>query len=221
MTTDDHGQPQEQEGNHKQDSRTTTDAADVEQQQQTISVNTQQAAQQLGVDSRTVRRYIKDGIRLANGATLRLEARQVRSNRGPEWQIYQTDLDDFKEQRDRAATEGNPAGQGQGQQAIQPVEESRSQSQALTTSINIIAEELERRSVALQQAQETIERLSYEAGRQAGRSEQLERELETMRKRVADLEQERNHWQQQAQERPPAPAKIPRRIRLLNWRRDE
>jgi hypothetical protein len=40
-----------------------------------------------------------------------------------------------------------------------------------------------------------------------------------MRQRVTDLEQERNHWQQQAQAQPPA--KIPRRIRLLNWRRDE
>jgi hypothetical protein len=71
----------------------------------------QQAAQQLGVDSRTVRRSIAEGIRNAGGAIVRLEARQVRSTRGPEWQIYQTDLEAFKQERDHAATEGQAAGQ--------------------------------------------------------------------------------------------------------------
>src|SRR5260370_24226772 len=82
-----------------EESRTAPDAAE-----QTVSLNTTQAAQQLGVDSRTVRRYISEGIRSAGGAILRLQARQVRSNRGPEWQIYQTDLEGFKEERERAAT---------------------------------------------------------------------------------------------------------------------
>ncbi len=206
MTTDDHGQPpQAAEG---QDTRTALDAqppADV--QQQTMSLSTQQAAQQLGVDSRTVRRYIAEGIRTAGGGVVRLEARQVRSNRGPEWQIYQHDLEAFKEQRDRAATEGSAVGQLTAAQ--QP------ESQALTTSINIIATELERRSVALTEAQATIERLAREAGQYAGRNEALERELEALRKRVADLEQERDQQQKTQKSPPTKPAA--RRIWLLRW----
>ena len=203
MNTGDHGQPRDDQKKKATDSPATTDAA------QDISVNTQQAAAQLGVDSRTVRRYITDGIRVTGGTIVHLQARQVQRGRGPEWQIYQSDLDAFKEQQDRAATEGGTTGQ-----LTRTVEENQSQSQALTTSIHVIAEELERRSLALSQAQDTIERLAHEAGRQAGRSEVLERELEAMRRRVTELEQERDHWQQQAQE---PPAKTPRRVRLLPW----
>ncbi len=182
--------------------RTTTAA------QQTVSLNTQQAAQQLAVDSRTIRRYITEGIRTAGGGIVRLEARQVRSNRGPEWQIYQTDLEAFKRERDRAATEGQAAGQ-----LIRPAEES----QALITSVQIIATELERRSLALSQAQETIERLAREAGRQAGRNEELERERDALQRRVKELEEERDQWRQKAE----APkAQTPRRIRLLSWRKE-
>src|SRR6266536_3610121 len=170
MTTDDYRHPEQVEGPEKRA------ATDAEPAAQTMSLNTQQAAQQLAVDSRTVRRYISDGIRTASGALLRLQARQVRSTHGPEWQIYQNDLEDFKRERDHAATEGSAAGQ---LTAAQP------ESQALTTSINIIATELERRSVALTEAQVTIERLAREAGQYAGRNEALEHELEALRKRVA------------------------------------
>src|SRR5436853_4145180 len=94
------------------DSQGQPQAMDTEQTGlQTLSLNTAQAGQQLGVDSRTVRRYITDGIRSAGGVIVRLEARQVRTNRGPEWQIYQTDLEQFKQERDRSATEGEKATQ--------------------------------------------------------------------------------------------------------------
>ncbi len=207
MNTGDPGQPREGQEKKATDSQATTDAAQAEQD---ISLTTQQAAVQLGVDSRTVRRYIAEGIRVTGGAIVRLEARQVQRGRGPEWQIYQTDLDAFKQERDRAATEGGTTGQ-----LTRPAEES--QSQALTTSIHIISEELERRSLALSEAQSTIERLAHEAGRQAGRNEVLERELEATRKRAADLEQERDHWQRQAQEQPTKP----RRVRLLPWQKHD
>jgi plasmid maintenance system antidote protein VapI len=173
-----------------------------------MSLNTQQAAAQLGVDSRTIRRYIAEGIRITGGAILRLEARQVRSSRGPEWQIYQQDLENFKRERDHAATEGSTAGQ---------LTTAQPESQALTTSITLIATELERRSVALAQAQETIERLAREAGQSAGRNEVLERELAASRQRVADLEQERDQWQQQTLKLLPTRPST-RRIRLLPWR---
>ena len=147
MTTQSPEQPPAQD---TQDNRTAPDAQiTAAHPQQTISLSTQQAAQQLGVDSRTIRRYIAEGIRTAGAGVVRLEARQVRSNRGPEWQIYQQDLEDFKRERDHAATEGSSTGQ---LIATQP------ESQALTTAITLIATELERRSVALAQAQETIER---------------------------------------------------------------
>jgi len=210
--TDAHGRPEQTEDT---DQRTASDAQQIEGRdqrtasdaQQTVSLNTSQAAQQLGVDSRTVRRYISEGIRSTNGAILRLQARQVRSNRGPEWQIYQTDLEDFKEERDRAATEGQAAGQ-----VTRPAEES----QALTTSIQIIAAELERRSLGLSQAQETIERLALEAGRQAGRNEELEHERDALQRRVKELEEERDQWRQKAE----APkVQRPRRIQLLSWRK--
>ena len=208
--TDDHGQPEQGEAQDGQPAARTAAEDPGAAAQQIMSLNTQQAAAQLGVDSRTVRRYISDGIRITGGAVLRLEARQVRSSRGPEWQIYQNDLEDFKRERDHAATEGSAAGQ---LTATQP------ESQALTTSINIIAAELERRSVALTQAQETIERLAREAGRQAGRNEELERELDALRKHVSELEQERDQWQRQKIQEP-QPAKTPRRIRLLPWLRE-
>lgn len=193
--TDDPGRPQE--------ART---APDAEHAQLALSLTTAQAASQLGVDSRTVRRWITEGLRTAGGTILRLQARQVRTGRGPEYQIYQHDLEAFKEQRDHDATEGQAAGQ-----LARPAAE-ESQSQALTTltaSINLLGAELERRTLALSQAQETIERLAREAGRQAGRSEELERECDALRQRVAELEQERDRWQQQAR------AKKNYRIRLF------
>jgi len=205
MTTDNHGRPHEEKN---LDGQAATD--DQHAAEQVMSLSTQQAAAQLGVDSRTVRRYIAEGIRVTGGAVVRLEARQVQRGRGPEWQIYQTDLDAFKQERDRAATEGGTTGQ-----LTRPAEEN--QSQALTTSIHIISEELERRSLALSEAQSTIERLAHEAGRQAGRNEVLERELEVMRQRATALEQERDHWQRQAQEQPTKP----RRVRLLPWQKHD
>jgi seryl-tRNA synthetase len=226
--TDDHGHPEtEPENSEHQQSQ---DPA------QTLSLNTNAAAQQLGVDSRTVRRYITDGLRLPGGDKVSLVARQVRSRNGEEWQIYQSDLEKFKEERDRAATEGHV---GTGQQ--------ENQSQALTTSIQIISTELERRSQALVEAQQIIERLSREAGqyagqnealqreleavrrersstmetierlsREAGRNEALQGELEAMRQRLQEMERERNQWQQKAQEPPQ-----PRRIRLLPWQKEQ
>ncbi len=185
--TGNHGHPQEK---RKEDQV-------GEQTEQTISLNTQQAGQQLGVDGRTIRRWITDGLRTSGGAILRLQARQVRNARGPEWQIYQTDLEAFKEERGQLATEGEAAGQ------LLRAEEN--QSQALATSIQIISTELERRSQALADAQATIERLAREAGREAGRSQELERERDVLRLRIQALEQEREQW------------KSPRRIRLLPW----
>ena len=147
------GQP---EGAKAPEQRTASDAQQTSDQEtriasdapeQTVSLNTTLAAQQLGVDSRTVRRYIVEGIRTTGGAILRLEARQVRTNHGPEWQIYQTNLDTFKQQRDRAATEGQAAGQ---------LMREGETSQALTTSVQLLATELERRSLALTEAQQTI-----------------------------------------------------------------
>jgi chromosome segregation ATPase len=196
---DDPGRPQAEDPAH----RTAPDA----EHEQTISLSTAAAAQQLGVDPRTVRRYILEGIQRAGGGILRLEARQVRSGRGPEWQIYQSDLEKFKKERDQQATEGHAAGQAAGQ--VMRAEESQALT-TLTTSIQIIAEELERRSQALSQAQETIERLAREAGKYAGKSEELERERDKLRERVAALEQEREQWQQ-------AKTPQPRRIRLLPW----
>jgi chromosome segregation ATPase len=210
--TDAHGRPEQAEDTDPRtpaaaqqtedtDPRTTTDA------QQTVSLNTQQAAQQLGVDSRTVRRYIAEGIRVS-GRIVLLEARQVRTQRGQEWQIYQTDLDQFKQQRDHAATEGQAAGQ---------LTRAGEESQALTVSVQLIAVELERRSHALAEAQQTIERLAHEAGRQAGRNEELERERDALQRRVKELEEERDQWRQKTE----APPKTPYRIRLLPWRSRE
>ena len=205
-------QPKEvQEGGTAPDSQKTSDeetriASDAPEQ--TMSLNTTQAAQQLAVDSRTVRRYIAEGIRCAGGVIVRLEARQVRTNHGPEWQIFQTDLEAFMRERDRAASVGQAAGQ-----VMRPAEES----QALTTSVQLLATELERRSLALTQAQQTIERLALEAGRQTGRSEELERERDTLRERVKELERERDQWKQKAEA---PPVKTPRRIRLLSWRKE-
>src|SRR5437764_2001607 len=123
-------QPKEELG-----TRTAPDTQKTDETSQTVSMNSTQAGQQLGVDSRTVRRYIVEGIRTTGGAILRLEARQVRTNHGPEWQIYQTNLDTFKQQRDRAATEGQAAGQ---------LMREGETSQALTTSVQLLATELER-----------------------------------------------------------------------------
>ena len=203
---DDPGQP---DGAQEQTSWTAPDADAADTQEGTLSLNTQQVAQQLGVDSRTVRRYISEGIRTGAGSVLKLKARQVRNSRGPEWQVYQTDLEAFKRERDRQATEGQPS-------TRVAIQENEAQSQALgtlNTSLQIFAAELERRSIALNQAQETIERLSYEAGRQAGRNEQLEREIVALRQRVAELE-----TQAQQAQKPPKTPQLPHRMRLLPWR---
>jgi DNA repair exonuclease SbcCD ATPase subunit len=190
MMTDSPGRP-EQPDQSAQNHQPDLDG----QAEQTMSLNTAQAATQLGVDSRTVRRWITDGLHTPGGAILRLQARQVRSGRGPEYQIYQHDLEEFKAVRDRAATEG---------QAASPAARAEEQ-QALTTSISIISAELERRNLALAEAQQTIERLA----REAGKSEVLERELQLMQERVKELTQERDHWRQKAQ------AKKSYRIRLF------
>jgi hypothetical protein len=238
MTTDNHGQPQArgEDQDHRRTAQDTPQAAE-----QTVTLNTAQAAAQLGgVDPRTVRRWITVGLLTVDGTTLRLEARQVHSKRGTEYSIDQTALERFKEARDRAATEGQPAGQ-----LAQP----ESQALALQTSIQAISDELERRGQALSQAQETIERLALQAGREAGRSQELERELETarerlaasererelaafrqyvvvsererelaaFRERLAALERERDQWQRAAQES--QAAKKPRATRLLPWQK--
>jgi hypothetical protein len=175
---------------------------------QTISLTAAQAGKQLGKDARTVRRYITDGIQTANGETLRLKGRQVTTSRGPEWQIYQNDLDDFKALRDRSATEGQPGGQ-----LVRSAEESQALA-ALTSTIQLISAELEQRSLALAEAQTTIERLSAEAGRQAGLNEASERERATLLQRIQQLEGERNEWQQKAWE---LQSKMPKKVRLFGW----
>ncbi|EFH79633.1 helix-turn-helix domain-containing protein [Ktedonobacter racemifer] len=192
--TDDPGQPtivEEQPAPAQEAEMETTN--EVQASQSEVSLTTTQAAAQLDVDARTVRRYITER---------RLKARQVKSARGQEWQIYQSDLDAFKQERDRAATEGQEAG-------LTRAEES----QALTTTVGIIAAELERRSQALTEAQATIERLALEAGRQAGRNEELEREAARLRERVAHLEQERDQLKAEVKDQ----GKGPRRIKLLPW----
>jgi hypothetical protein len=216
------GQPEQPKGKEDQNSRATSDAQQAAGEQQ-ISLSTQQAAAQLGrVDSRTVRRWISDGVHLPDGTILYLKARHVQTKRGPVLQIYQEDLEEFKAARDRAATEGLPAPAGE-TRAVQQ----ESQSQAISASIQLFAAELERRSAELErrslelaEAQAKIERLAYEAGRQQGRNEVLERELEAMRQHAAVLQQERDHWQQQATQAQAAQpqGKPPRRIRLLGWR---
>jgi hypothetical protein len=186
-----------------------TDSAEASEQ--TISLNAQQAGKQLSKDARTVRRYITDGIRLASGETLRLKARQVSTDRGPEWQIYQHDLETFKEQRDRSATAGQATSQ-----LVRSADESQALS-ALSTSIQLISAELEQRSLALAEAQATIERLASEAGRQAGLNESFERERTTLLQRVAQLEDERNEWQHKAWE---LQSKMPKKVRLFGWQQE-
>lgn len=186
-------------GNHRQpdaekDQRqqTTTDALDASQ---TVSLNTQQAGQQLGVDGRTIRRWITEGLRAADGTVLHLEARQVRTGRGPEWQIYQTDLEQFKRERDHLATEGQSSGQ---------IARSENPNQAL--AIQIISAELERQAQALVEAQKMItdyqariEQLALQAGRESGRNELLEENVKQLQQRITELTSERDQWQQKAQ----------------------
>ncbi len=205
---DDPGRP---EAKSAEPQRTTPD----DQPAQTMSLSTAQAAQQLGVDPRTVRRYIVDGIRAPGGGIIRLQARQVQTGRGQEYQVYQHDLEAFKAARDRAATEGQAAGQ----LARVAAEESQALT-TLNTSLNVLATELERRTTALLAAQETIERLAREAGQHAGRAQELERrnqelerERDALRQQVIELEQAQRDYQQKAQEL----EKKPRRVRLLPW----
>lgn len=176
--------------------------------EQTVSLNAQQAGQQLGRDARTVRRYITHGIQQANGEALRLKARQVSSDRGPEWQIYQSDLDEFKALRDRSATEGQTTNQ-----LVRSADESQALA-ALSSSIQLISAELEQRSQALAEAQATIERLAEEAGRQQGLNEGLERERASLFQQMEQLRHERDEWQQKAFE---LQGKMPRKVRLFPW----
>ena len=189
------------------------DQPDAAGSNQTISLTAAQAGKQLGKDARTVRRYITDGILQANGETLRLKGRQVTTGRGPEWQIYQNDLDAFKEQRDRSATEGQPA-----QQLMRSSGEESQALAVLTASIQLISEELEQRSQALAEAQTTIERLAVEAGRQAGLNEAFERERTALLKQVEQLQSERDQWQQKAWE---LQSKMPKKVRLFGWKAEE
>ena len=183
-----------------------------EKSAQTISLTALQAGKQLGKDARTVRRYITDGIRQANGEVLRLKARQVTTDRGPEWQIYQSDLDVFKEQRDRSATEGQATNQ-----LVRSTDESQALA-ALSTSIHLISAELEQRSLALTEAQATIERLAQEAGRQRGLNEAFEHERTALLQRVEQLQGERNEWQQKAWE---LQSKMPKKVRLFSWQQEK
>jgi chromosome segregation ATPase len=176
--------------------------------EQNISLTAAQASQQLGTTARTVRRYITDGILLANGETLRLKARQVTSGRGPEWQIYLSDLNEFKGLRDRSATEGQTTNQ-----LVRSTDESSTLA-ALSSSIQLISAELEQRSRALEDAQTTIERLAEESGRQKGLNEGLERERDTLLKQVEQLRSERDEWQQKAFE---LQGKMPKKVRLFPW----
>lgn len=180
MQTDNQGQPQQGE----EENKTSTDA------EQTVLLNSAQAAQQLEVDARTIRRYINEGIHTADGSSLRLEASQVRTSRGLEWQISQNDLNEFKQAKDHAATQGQSAAQIHARIAMQA-----EQSQAYTLPLQMFATELELRAQALAQAQATIERLAYEAGRQVGRNEVLERERATLQQRLAKLEHQQ--WRPQ------------------------
>jgi hypothetical protein len=177
---------------------------------QTVSLDALAASLQLGVSDRTVRRWIVEGWTQPSGKPLFLKAHSIRNGRAKEWVIYQDDLDAFQKQRDHGATEGIPANQ------LMIVEEE--DKRALTTSMNLLRDELEQRSLALEEAQATIERLAAEAGRQTGRNEAYERERTELLRQMAQLQAERDHWQQKAWE---LQSKMPKKVRLFGWKAEE
>jgi hypothetical protein len=184
---DTHGQPDQPEVITGQNGRKTTEAAPSEGGQ-AVSLNTAQSGKLLGVDGRQIRRYITEGLANPSGRPLFLTARRITTSRGQEWAIYEHDLIAFKQERDRAATEGQTSEQ------IQRADEERSQ--ALTLSYQVIAAELESRNKALIEAQATIERLAAEAGRSGA----LEAQVGMLQDRVNELKAERDQWQVQARE---------------------
>ena len=164
-----------------------TAPSDAEGANQSVAMTTAQAAVALGVDTRTVRRYITDGIRGPQGVVMKLPARQVRTKSGHEWQIQQGDLEAFMAVRDSQATEGEasshlirqePASQGIAMAAIQMI----------STELERRGVEMESQHAVLREAHETIERLATERGRLEGQNELLLRENEALRQRLAELE---------------------------------
>lgn len=145
---------------------------------QSVALTTAHAAIILAVDTRTVRRYITDGIRGPGGVAMRLPTRQVRTKSGHEWQISQDDLEVFAAVRATQATEGEDSSHVLRQDA---------DSQGIAVAaIQMISTELERRGVemerqqaALREAHDTIERLATERGRLEGYNKALQRENES------------------------------------------
>src|ERR1700730_790424 len=62
-------------------------------------------AEQLGVTARTVRRYIEQGITGPAGTRIKLEARRVATTDGQHYQIGQSALDAFTQQRAQSVQE--------------------------------------------------------------------------------------------------------------------
>lgn len=183
--------------------------------QQTITLSTEQAASQLGVDARSVRRYINNGIRLPDGTYVKLRAKLVH---GQNWVIDQIDLDAFIEVRDHAKVDGITSDELRNT--------GQDQTQALQSLSNLFAAELERRSqevAQLQQnyiqAQQTIAELSHAAGREAGLREALEAERTELRQRLEALERERDQWRDKAIEA--LTRKPPHRTNLIPWLKSE
>lgn len=152
---------------------------------QSVALTTAQAAIILAVDTRTVRRYITDGICGPGGVAMRLPARQVRTKSGHEWQFSKDDLEVFAAVRATQATEGEDS-QSIAVAAIQMI----------STELERRGVEMERQQAALREAHDTIERLATERGQMEGYNEALQRENEALRLHLAEVEQQQPHTPQ-------------------------
>ena len=135
-------------------------------------------AEQLSVTVRTVRRYIEQGIIGPAGTRIKLEARRIATADGQEYQIGQSALDEFTQQRAQAVRERATDPQLHAVQVLTTEEHER-----LPDQVQQALSTIEQQAAQIASQVQTIERLTVENGRLEGEKSLLRQQLAAVQER--------------------------------------
>ena len=137
-----------------------------------------EVAEQLGVTARTVRRYIEQGITGPAGTRIKLEARRVATADGQDYQIGQSALDEFTQQRAQSVRERSTDPQ---LHAVQVPE--TSEHEHLPDQVQHALSTIEQQAAQIASQVQTIERLTVENGKLEGEKSLLRQQLAAVQER--------------------------------------
>lgn len=135
-------------------------------------------AEQLGVTVRTVRRYIEQGIAGPAGTRIKLGERRIATADGQEYQIGQTALDEFREQRTQSVRERLTDPQLHAVEVPETSEHER-----LPDQVQRALSTIEQQAEQIASQVQAIERLTVENGKLEGENSLLRQQLAAVQER--------------------------------------